>query len=157
MVQLQKILNLAFLIEVAKLPAGIDIELETFSNGHATLCFRICDIFFVIVLIVPRETDHLAQSGEGNIMRYIILVAISYTMFGLNSPATASRINPREDIMKASTALDCVRDKQIRAEANLLIDRAEESLRDKNKYHAYLFAQKALNLMHGSQLQGKTC
>jgi hypothetical protein len=84
-------------------------------------------------------------------MRYITLIATSFIVFGISSPATASRINPREDIMKASTALDCVRDKQIRAEANLLIDQAEESLRDKNKYHAYLFAQKALNLM---QAQG---
>ena len=90
-------------------------------------------------------------------MRYISLIAIGSILLGVNSPATASRINPREDIMKASTALDCVQDRQTRAEANLLIDQAEQSLRDKNKYHSYLFAQKALNLIHGSQSKGKAC
>lgn len=89
-------------------------------------------------------------------MKHITMMVIGFLLLGSPSSAVASRINPREDILEASTALRSVQDRQVYAEVNLLIDQAEESLKDKNKYHAYLFAQKALSLLHKSQISGQS-
>lgn len=86
-------------------------------------------------------------------MKVVEMFAASFLLLSVVAPAVASETNPRDDIIKAITLLPTVEDRQLRAEANLLIDQAQHSLKDGSRYQAHHLIQRALKLIDSSQIK----
>lgn len=87
-------------------------------------------------------------------MKFTVIAVTGLLAVSAVAPATASEVFPREDIIKAITALSTVQDPRIRAEANLWTDEAQAALIEGNYYRSYTYAQKALKLIRSSQTEG---